>query len=294
MHMYIMCAYLINEDKSYCEDLIRDPTFSAFTKQYQDLRNRYLNGEKGKTAQFWMIYMDLVELQHLFHYSINVNDFQLRVSCWRRIVTLCFPTNKRNYARYGAYYVKVLENLPTTHPGAVEELSDKGISVRRNKLGIGQSIDGAGEQTFMRSAKTSGGIRRFMANPAAYDKWVLCRPFQAKFVEALLDMVDLGDEDNKKKCLRKSEILKSEKRVLKLKDILTNTFINPFADDLDPDLLLNIASGCPTSEVIAKCLLGLNERGQQLYTEFESRLKDMFFLAGQKSQICIYPTKSVR
>ena len=94
--------------------------------------------------------------------------------------------------------MKVLENLETTHPGAIEELSIKGLSVRRNDSGIGQSIDGAGEQTFMRSAKTSGGIGCFMSNSAAYDKWVLCRPFQATFVEALLHQVGLDDKDNKK------------------------------------------------------------------------------------------------
>ena len=127
-------------------------------------------------------FTDLVELQQLFHYSINMNDFALRLDCWRIIYTLCFATNKRNYARYGSFYVKVLENLETTHPGAIEELSRKGLSVRRNTSGIGQSIDGAGEQTFMRSAKTSGGIGCFMSNSAVYDKRVLCRPFQAKFV----------------------------------------------------------------------------------------------------------------
>lgn len=69
-----------------------------------------------------MLYIDLVKLQQKFHYSINVNDFDVRLECWKRIVALCFPTNKRNYARYGSYYVKVLENLERTHPDAVEEL----------------------------------------------------------------------------------------------------------------------------------------------------------------------------
>ena len=67
----------------------------------------------------------------------------------------------------------------------------------------------------MRSAKTSGGIGCFMSNPAAIDKWVLCRPFQAKFVEALPEEVGLGERDNKKKCLRRSKIMKSEKRAEK-------------------------------------------------------------------------------
>ena len=143
--------------------------------------------------------------------------------------------------------------------------------MRRNDLGIGQSIDGAGEQTFMRSAKTSGGIGCFMSNSAAYDKWVLCRPFQAKFVEALLHQVGLDDKESKKKCLRDSEIRKSEKRVLKLKEILTETFINPFGDDVDPALLLNIASGSPVSSEVEKCLLCVVKRGEDLHSEFTSR-----------------------
>ena len=77
--------------------------------------------------------------------------------------------------------------MPSTHPGAVEELLEKGVSVRRNGIGIGQSIDGDGEETFMRSAKTSGGIKGL---------WVLSRPFQGKYVEALLEMIGMADKDS--------------------------------------------------------------------------------------------------
>ena len=114
--------------------------------RFEELRNEYLSGKKGKTAQYWMSYLNLVQLAHEFHYSINLNDYHFRKECWKKIVVLCFPTNKRNYARYGAYYLKLLENLPTTHPSAVQELLEKGASVRRNNIGIGQSIDGAGEK----------------------------------------------------------------------------------------------------------------------------------------------------
>ena len=257
--------------KEQCEDLIENEEFSKFNEICEGIRQHYLDGHRGKTPQYWTLYMDLVELQHKFHYSINMNDFALRLDCWRRIVRLCLATNKRNYGRYGSYYVKVLENLETTHPGAIQKLPSKRLSVRRNSFGIGQSIDGAGEQTFMRSAKTSGGIGCFLSNSAAYDKWVLCQPFQAKFVEALLDDAGLGDKDNKKKCLRKNEIIKSEKRVLKLKHVLSETFINPFDDDVDPTSLLNIASGSPVSPEVEQCLLGVPKRGEELYDEFTFR-----------------------
>ena len=49
--------------------------------------------------------------------------------------------------------IEQMKNLPATHPGAVKELLEKGISVRGNDIGIGQSFDGAGEQTFMESSK---------------------------------------------------------------------------------------------------------------------------------------------
>ena len=114
----------------------------------------------------------------------------------------------------------MLENLPDTHPGAIEELTKRCISLRRNTTGIGQSIDGAGEQTFMRSAKTSGWIENFTTQDKAYNKWVLSRPFQAKHVEALLEMIGMADKDSSRKFLRKSEISKSEKCITSLKRFL--------------------------------------------------------------------------
>lgn len=112
----------------------------------------------------------------------------MRVESYRSIVGLCFATNLVNYARYGGYYVNFLDNLPTTHPGAAKELMKNGISV---SIGIGQFIDGAGEQTFMRSSKTSGGIKDFATNNATYNKWVMSRPYVAKYVEGLLELTGL-------------------------------------------------------------------------------------------------------
>ena len=136
-------------DRNSCQKLSEHEDFTNFIEQFQVIKNQYLNGERGKTAQYWTYYMTLVQLVQDLHYSINVNDFYLRIKCWRELVVLCFPTNMRNYARYSSYYIEQIQNLPNTHPGAVEELLEKGISVRRNNIGIGQSIDGAGEQTFM-------------------------------------------------------------------------------------------------------------------------------------------------
>ena len=259
-------------DAKSCQDLFENPEFKNYYHEFNSIENQYLNGDKGKTPQFWTLYTSLVQLVQELHYSINVNDFYLRLKCWKDIVFLCAATNKRNYLRYGSYYIETMQNLPNTHPGAVEELLEKGISVRRNDIGIGQSIDGAGEQTFMRSSKTRGGIKSFTSNIATYNKWVLSRPFQAKFVEALLEMIGKNEAGSHTKALRKSEIEKSELRIKKMSDILTNTFINPFSLDLEESKLFNIASGCPISDEAATILLNIKKKGEELHQDFQEKI----------------------
>ena len=73
------------------------PLFQSFLVKYEVLRKEYIGGIKGKTAQYWMLYVILIELQHKLHYSINVNNYDLRLSCWKEIEN--FATNKQNYAR---------------------------------------------------------------------------------------------------------------------------------------------------------------------------------------------------
>ena len=177
-----------------------------------------------------------------------------------------------------------MENIEQTHPGAKEELEVKGLSVCRNTYNIGQSIDVAGEQMFMRSAKTAGGIKNFATQTSTYEKWVLTRPFAAQFVNALRSDTGLDKTtNNPRKCLRESEIKKSEERVQKVTHVLENEFINPFSSDLEHDKLYNLASGKPVADDIASSLLTLEERGSTMMDDFCKRIasyedeKKLFF-----------------
>ena len=175
-----------------------------------------------------MTYQKAIDRQHKFHFSINTNDFDLRIKCWKDSLPLCFATNKQNYARYGTYYITQLENIDLTHLSAKEELQETGLSVSRNQFNIRQSIDGAGEQTFMRSSKTTGGVKSFVHQQNAYEKWILNRPFQAKMVQSMLSLVDIDEiSSNPRKCLRDHEIRKSEDRVRRIATVLKEDFVNP-------------------------------------------------------------------
>ena len=103
-----------------------------------------------------MFYVRIIDLIHWFHFVININDYFLRLDIMEKLMVLSFKMNKQNYARYGTYYLTEVGSLDSTHPGAREEIQEKGNSVCSNNTGIQQSVDLAGEQTFMRKLKNAG------------------------------------------------------------------------------------------------------------------------------------------
>ncbi len=94
----------------------------------------------------------MVDWQQMLHYAINTNDYNLRLLMWRESLPLCFAMNRVHYSWYGTFYVQSLEYLESTHPGPKEEIEKNGLFVRRNTFGIGQAVDMAGEQSYMKSA----------------------------------------------------------------------------------------------------------------------------------------------
>ena len=125
----------------------------------------------------------------------------------------------------------------------------------------------------MKSAKTVGGTTSFQTRKNAVLKWVLNRPFQSKFYESLKEISDVEKTTtNVKKCLRPSEILKSNEIVLKIQGVMKEQFLYPFNESLDIGKLYNLVSGRPVSNVIADSLLHIDSSGSTSLHSFEQRL----------------------
>ena len=118
-----------NVSEQIIDDVIEAIPFTDYEQKYESLKSCCLRGEFGKTPQFWMTYQKAIDRQHKFNFSINTNDFDLRLKCWKDSLPLCFATNKQNYARYGTYHITQLENIDLTHPGLKEKLQEMGLSV---------------------------------------------------------------------------------------------------------------------------------------------------------------------
>ena len=241
-------------------------------QQYKEQKEKALNGEFGKTLQYWGQYMKLVDQQHQLHLSIKKNDFDLRLRLWEELLQLCFVTNHLHYSRYGSYYVKQLKCLENTHHRAQQEIEDMSLSVRRNKAGIGQAVDLAGEQKYMKNTKMPGGITMFANSPVTVSKWVLNGPFISIFVEAIDDICDMSKTSTGvKKCLRPAEIRKSNEMVNNVIHMLNTHFVNPFDPSLDSDKLYNVFSGALVCSSISNCLLNSPKNGKLRKLEFDSR-----------------------
>ena len=125
--------------------------------QYDDFKVKVRNGELGKTAQFWLLYLDLVKIQHLAHTAIQENDFEMMVFTWQSMLPFYFYFNKLNYARYGSYYLQQLTHIESLYPGLKPLLMLKGMSVQaQTNHPVRTSVDQRGEQTINKDAKTSG------------------------------------------------------------------------------------------------------------------------------------------
>ena len=74
-------------------------------------------------------------------------------------------------------------------------------------------------------------------------KWTLNCPYQAENTQSLYEMADIKRSTEDYKCTRPSEIIKSERKVAKVKEVLANEFLNPYDPTLDQEYHFNIGSG---------------------------------------------------
>ena len=97
--------------------------------------------------------------------------------------------------------------------------------------------------------------------PETVAKWVLSRPYQTKLLESISDICEKSRAmSNPRKCLRVSEIKRSNTMVEKVINVISDHLINPF--DLVQGNLFSLISGVLVNEDIAVSLLSIKEIGK--------------------------------
>ena len=133
-------------------------------------------GLLGKTATFWLSYMDEVQIVRHFLRATKRNDIELHVSTLRQMCPMFFAFDHQNYARFTTLYYLQMLNLSSNYPAAEQLFCRNGFSVGGSTLPSARKpVDQTIEQIYNRSAKTVGGITGFSRNPSAYYHWSTIR-----------------------------------------------------------------------------------------------------------------------
>ena len=99
---------------------------------------------------------------------------------------------------------------------------------RTSKYPLRTAVDQREKQMINCGAKTAGGIKLFSMKSDNVIKWCLNPAEQTKSKKALEDLCGLGNGGGTYKLARPSQVMKSEKLVKSVMNVLTEDYKNPF------------------------------------------------------------------
>ena len=223
---------LIHSQSKYTMDeLMSDELFITYIRKYALFKKSVRDGTLGKTARFWISYMDHMWLVLSLIRAVKTNDFNLYAQCLHLMANIFFSFDGQNYAWYVSYFSVFVANLDENCPRASELLQRGAISVGRSFIpGNRCAVDKTMEETFMKHAKSrsavggSGtGISGIAGNYDAYERWIRTIREWCKYVEATLNMAYmLADSESSTwhRDLRPAEIKKSDCEVCQTQEAI--------------------------------------------------------------------------
>ena len=230
-------SILKNFSKENELNILSEEEFTTKIDDYINFRKAVKQGNYGKTSQLWLAYMDHVWLMLGLIHSVKTNNVVENTHSLYLMPDLFFSFFGYNYARYLTFFAVFLANIECSHPGATEMLERGAFSVARSFIpGNRSAVDKTIEETFMKHAKSRGGggtgagLSGILKNQEAYQRWTRTMSKRTKYYQATLSLADMTTkicDGSSHKDLRKAEIAKSEKQVIKTIEAI-KSFIDPF------------------------------------------------------------------
>ena len=104
-----------------CEEVFQEKLASSSATEVFQLFEKYmdcLRHENGKLSEFWMSYIDMVEILLGLLRATREGNWELHLSCTRQMLPWCFAYDNLNYARYLSAYVS--EMSPPKYTGVFQ------------------------------------------------------------------------------------------------------------------------------------------------------------------------------
>ncbi|CAH2015292.1 unnamed protein product [Acanthoscelides obtectus] len=256
---------------STLRDLLPNEILSQLLTSYQQYIAETRQGNHGKTAQFYMIYIQLIRYYVNLSRSIRMGDFEMFKAVISKMANLVFIVNQPNYARYCVKYVYVdnLNNVADTHPGLEDDFNKGFFGVKRTDKPFSRvPIDLTLEQTINAdAAKRLSGISHFTNSIAARQRWSKSHSIRAALISHVLDICGLRYLEDVTADLQPNRMKIYGKQLADFVEVLEKN-CNPFDPSLDSENLYNIATSKPVSPEVADYLISIEENGEGLRNQF--------------------------
>ena len=253
--------------------LLKSAPLVHLLEKYAQFCDKTRAGDFGKTAQFWLMYIELVHIYLLLDRACRTNDLSLYIYALGEMIPVFFACHRPNYARWITRYHLNLLNMERTHPGICEVFNAGALSIRRSSKSFARNaVDLTLEQTINRDAASrQGGIAAFTQNTSARKRWTVTRSFRGAVVSCLLEMAGLTTSEEVSSELKPSRIRKDNEN---LKDLLheVESTQNPFI--VSDDNLYCLSTGKAASHAVKNDLLTLQEKGSEWHQQFVTECKE--------------------
>jgi hypothetical protein len=252
------------------DEIEKTNDYISFMESYETFCRDTEAGKHGANAQFWMNYINMVDIYMLFSRAVRTNDVELFCFMLGQMIDIFFAANKPNYSRYMCLYYLRLLNMDITHPGIRQQLEQGGLSVRLATNSFArQPVDQALESTINADAASrQTGITSFHQSLGATKRWTLTRSARSNIVRHLLEKAGITKQHNPSHELAKSKVTKFQSDFHSISQMIETT-MNPFAESLvaDSDLYC-LSDGKAMPEEVKRDMIAIFVKGKKWKDDF--------------------------
>lgn len=190
--------FIVNNQTNPTEGPLLSPLLTIYIEEYKIFSEATLNGEHGKTAQYFMRYIFIMNIYFRFSRSIRTSDVPLMVETLFEMSNLFFIFNHKNYARWTLKYVASLITIQQENPSLFKEFTKGALGIKRNDVNLSRCpVDLVVEQTVNADAENAlTGLTHMRNSIGARQRWALSHSMRSKIVTSLLEDVNFHKKDD--------------------------------------------------------------------------------------------------
>jgi hypothetical protein len=251
-------------------NVLQDPSCQCVMQLF-DRYLDHLRESNGPLSQFWMSYLDMVDILLGMIRASREGNWLLHMDAIRKMIPWSFAYDKRNYAKYLTVYYGEMSTLSTDQPEIHNTFMNAGFSVQLgDKNPFGRiPVDQTVEETVNKDTQTAGGTRGFSLRAGAVSKYYLTAEHRSASLRQFRTMVQMVDPEFVHPDLEPSRIRKDEAGVQSLVDMMEDNWTNPLEEGVSD--LISISTGTAATPDIAHDLLQANVIGEKAYSDFKQK-----------------------